>query len=833
MQLNRTGTPLTREERINVDENWQIIEQEYNNVVDTVSNKAYEQVVDSAKLTWQAPVDTYEDLATTYPNPEEGWTVMAMQDSADYPIDENDKRKAGTVWRYSGTDWEPIQRIDAGPVNEVDTRLNQKIDEGFDSVNQELEKTMNYMAQLAVNIKTFGADENISDNSTYIQNAIDYVFSRGGGIVWIPTGVFKVTNQSNLKSGVEVSGSVSSVLQKNNGGYVFQAIGEIGEELSLSEDITSGDTTINTVSSHGLTSGDIVLIKSQRSAFSDDASDLWRLGGPTGGTNAAYFGEFLLVNKVNSGTSFNSAAGVIYPDYFKDNTRETDINARESSTIQKLTPIKDAKLKGFSVRGDIAGVVNVRYGYNTNTENLDCYVEGEGSGIVFRESFNCHDYNSKLRYNPDFVPSDHYKRNAFKVISGQNCGFKGTHGEYGTQTFDFTFLDYSIVTTFPYFKDGYTSFSDMNPGTTHGGVYGAVITDNQFLNCRRYGLSVRARNSIVSDNTIQGSATDTYAYGVAIYEGWARDNIVSNNQISGFNKGVTHIDGTDSTKFFSWMGTRMHGNVIRDVNRAFLFELNNENRITVDTGISISDNSVMNFIGEFAKGVTLSGINGATVSYNSFKDESGVANAGVYLEGTGTNNSIINNDFIGISTHLRVANLEENISIRFESAKPYTSSNIKMPNSGVSLSEFVYGGINPRVDNSFALGWSGGRWSSVFAASGTINTSDERVKQQIDDIPDSWLDAWSNVQYKRYKFNDAVEEKGDDARWHIGMIAQQIDEAFKEQGLDAFDIGLLCYDKWLDEETGEEKDLWSIRPDECQFMEMALLRRKIEELETV
>ncbi len=103
------------------------------------------------------------------------------------------------------------------------------------------------------------------------------------------------------------------------------------------------------------------------------------------------------------------------------------------------------------------------------------------------------------------------------------------------------------------------------------------------------------------------------------------------------------------------------------------------------------------------------------------------------------------------------------------------------------------------ADNVQSLGWSANRWSVVYAGTGSINTSDERAKDDISAIPDEWLDAWGAVEWVRYKFRDAVEAKGEAARWHVGLIAQRVRDVFAEQGLDAEAIGLLCYDQWEEE----------------------------------
>ena len=145
----------------------------------------------------------------------------------------------------------------------------------------------------------------------------------------------------------------------------------------------------------------------------------------------------------------------------------------------------------------------------------------------------------------------------------------------------------------------------------------------------------------------------------------------------------------------------------------------------------------------------------------------------------------------------------------------------------------------PNSDNTRALGQATPRrWSTVFAGTPSINTSDLNLKTEISEIPDAWLDAWQEVNYTRYKFKDAVAQKGvSGARWHIGLIAQDIHEKFKNLGLDALEIGMLCYDKWDSYSDPDGKiipsgDIWSIRPDECQFMEMALMRRSINRLKS-
>jgi hypothetical protein len=128
----------------------------------------------------------------------------------------------------------------------------------------------------------------------------------------------------------------------------------------------------------------------------------------------------------------------------------------------------------------------------------------------------------------------------------------------------------------------------------------------------------------------------------------------------------------------------------------------------------------------------------------------------------------------------------------------YESGNIK---SRVELSESTDSFLphSPNGTGSMGLGAASRLWSEVFAATGSINTSDERDKDDASNIPDEALDAWGRVNFLQYKFKSAIAQKGDGARVHAGVIAQNILSAFASEGLDATRYGLFCYDEWSNE----------------------------------
>lgn len=147
--------------------------------------------------------------------------------------------------------------------------------------------------------------------------------------------------------------------------------------------------------------------------------------------------------------------------------------------------------------------------------------------------------------------------------------------------------------------------------------------------------------------------------------------------------------------------------------------------------------------------------------------------------------------------------------------------------------------LRPRTDSAYSLGGPARRWTVVYADTATISTSDEREKEQIQDIDAAVLRAWGNVEYQQFKFKDAVLKKGSGARWHIGVVAQRVKEAFEAEGVDPFAYGILCYDEWEEQEEKIEEGVgvvqqfeaagnkYGIRYEEALALECAYLRSRL------
>jgi len=103
----------------------------------------------------------------------------------------------------------------------------------------------------------------------------------------------------------------------------------------------------------------------------------------------------------------------------------------------------------------------------------------------------------------------------------------------------------------------------------------------------------------------------------------------------------------------------------------------------------------------------------------------------------------------------------------------------------------------PRTDSGFNLGSGTFRWGTVFAVTGTINTSDATQKTPIEDLSEAEKRAANTIKagIGKYQWLDAIAEKGaDKARIHIGVTAQAVQAAFEAEGLDPWRYAILCAD---------------------------------------
>jgi len=196
--------------------------------------------------------------------------------------------------------------------------------------------------------------------------------------------------------------------------------------------------------------------------------------------------------------------------------------------------------------------------------------------------------------------------------------------------------------------------------------------------------------------------------------------------------------------------------------------------------------------------------------------------SGVFRDKLGQSNALANSrhywrnesDQYAVQSYMTPGNAGDNVGIAYAipGSSTYASViyskassasgdywNIGVAN--VNVARFYTTVFRPVTDDAISLGNTAGRWSVVYATTGTINTSDAREKQQIRPVSESEHAVAIRLKsmIRTFKWNNSVEQKGEDARIHFGLIAQEVKEAFEAEGLDAMKYGTLCYDEWDDE----------------------------------
>lgn len=145
----------------------------------------------------------------------------------------------------------------------------------------------------------------------------------------------------------------------------------------------------------------------------------------------------------------------------------------------------------------------------------------------------------------------------------------------------------------------------------------------------------------------------------------------------------------------------------------------------------------------------------------------------------------------------------------------FPSDNSKVSIAG-DLLPYYYTGCN--------LGSSEYKWGTIYAKTGTINTSDRNEKIAIADIGDKYSLLFDNLKPISYKF-----KKNESNRTHIGFIAQDVEEALTTADLTTQEFAGIC--SW-DKEDGTKG--YGLRYEEFIALavdEIQKLKKRVEELE--
>lgn len=116
MTQKQITTLWNRENRLNMNSNFTELYEGVDNISGKITDEIYEEIKDGVKLEWTEHVDSLNDLPS---NPIQGTTVMISGQGSDY----------GKVFRYSGSEWVEIQKLNPDAIIAMETRLQSEIDD--------------------------------------------------------------------------------------------------------------------------------------------------------------------------------------------------------------------------------------------------------------------------------------------------------------------------------------------------------------------------------------------------------------------------------------------------------------------------------------------------------------------------------------------------------------------------------------------------------------------------------------------------------------------------------------------------------------------------------
>lgn len=238
--------------------------------------------------------------------------------------------------------------------------------------------------------------------------------------------------------------------------------------------------------------------------------------------------------------------------------------------------------------------------------------------------------------------------------------------------------------------------------------------------------------------------------------------------------------------------------------------------------ISGTDISGVNITGGTISGSTINGVtvNGSVINssstYGSLKIE------GAYIRGRNASGDIKLD--IDVGGNILCGNVqcstvngkepitrgnigEQSVAYASEAGSSFISDiSVKLYKSNLTQNAYISANDNfIPSSNQMYIGSSANPWAGGYGVSGWVTTSDERLKENIRDIDERYLQLAKKIIPKLFKM-----KQGTSGRFHVGFIAQEVEAAMIECGISSTEFAGLVkapvYAEKLKDEEGNELD---------------------------
>lgn len=199
----------------------------------------------------------------------------------------------------------------------------------------------------------------------------------------------------------------------------------------------------------------------------------------------------------------------------------------------------------------------------------------------------------------------------------------------------------------------------------------------------------------------------------------------------------------------------------------------------------------------------------------------------VSLNGTAINVNSSGGVYIGSEESIEITNDVGHIDLTNAYLELNGPEFIRFQIGSVSYLRFVEDGnmlFGPYLGKVVDLGSSTTPWNNAYTETGTIQTSDRNKKNSIEDLPTKYLTLFDGLRPRIFKMNDGTSD-----RYHVGYIAQEVEEAMSAAGIESQEFAGFIRDK--DEEGNDILMLRYGEFDAIYSAKIKQLESRIEKLE--
>lgn len=197
-------------------------------------------------------------------------------------------------------------------------------------------------------------------------------------------------------------------------------------------------------------------------------------------------------------------------------------------------------------------------------------------------------------------------------------------------------------------------------------------------------------------------------------------------------------------------------------------------------------------------------------SLSKYPFNSGISTTNIYLIKNIMYEFIYKSGFWQLMNHdngyINYSNAYKGISVIIEDKSISSNSNSSVSNDHQKTGEVVFsscahglfpvhlGGQNETDAWSYNLGCSSFHWGQLFANKSTIITSDRNLKKDITALDSQYINLFDSINFKKFVLNGGADTltTTKNQRYHLGVIAQEVEKTVKSLGLTSDDFSGVC-----------------------------------------